>query len=536
MHTVKTAPGRRLRESPLDQLRQVDRERLQGKRILAVDDFGPDLDLVHDKLSPLEQELDCQVVYFQDSEAALAYAIEQAQAGTPFDIFSLDCAMVEHNPDGTVKKGINGDKFLKEYAKAASAEGFDVPPVVYHSGSHARGLQAWAYSEFERMRRQDERTADDAVDELIGGNPTTLVTKDTPPVELLDAMSQMLRVHERTDNTNYAAYLASDDFQIATLESDHTTENIAKMARIGHLYHKRLQRLIGDLAEKCPWFLETRYGPKFQRREEELGKDNYRFENLVGDSIPAQANRHQLPGILHGLGVTIDLVRLQAENDFGGDDFPPDVDKSVPVDLIMEFRGDHREFAGAMRYLHESRLNPTSDEQNLSKPVKDLFKHIGDNSGLFSLPEEPVIVTGPSGTLLYLVEQPLLNAEKFTDSEDREVNVSLSRTRLGDVAPQNVTNFFHGLGLSDDDDVAVMLVEDNGCGIPPELLEPQDDLGGLPEIFRYGTTTGGTGIGLGLLGEHIREFNAIPHVESEVGKGTRFYIYFKPTKQKEETK
>ena len=65
----------------------------------------------------------------------------------------------------------------------------------------------------------------------------------------------------------------------------------------------------------------------------------------------------------------------------------------------------------------------------------------------------------------------------------------------------------------------LVTVADNGCGIPKEDLERVFDL-----FFSTKTKTGGTGLGLTLTANFLREMGGKITVESEPGEGTTFAI------------
>jgi|GEM_PF-2828982 len=71
----------------------------------------------------------------------------------------------------------------------------------------------------------------------------------------------------------------------------------------------------------------------------------------------------------------------------------------------------------------------------------------------------------------------------------------------------------------------MVLVEDNGIGIPADRMEA---------IFMEGVSGFGTsGWGLHFLNSRITDLDGTYDVESEVGKGTRFYMYFKLSERRE---
>ncbi|MCX7765201.1 MAG: ATP-binding protein [Candidatus Sumerlaeia bacterium] len=83
--------------------------------------------------------------------------------------------------------------------------------------------------------------------------------------------------------------------------------------------------------------------------------------------------------------------------------------------------------------------------------------------------------------------------------------------------------------LDKDKNQLVIIIQDNGCGIPPDLL---------PHIFEpFFTTKGvgeGTGLGLPITKRIINECGGTIECESEVGVGTTFIIRLPIVKERSE--
>jgi signal transduction histidine kinase len=83
------------------------------------------------------------------------------------------------------------------------------------------------------------------------------------------------------------------------------------------------------------------------------------------------------------------------------------------------------------------------------------------------------------------------------------------------------TRFFNVEGFANVAPLVQLSVRDNGPGIPPEIL---------PKVFQpYFTTKGakqGTGLGLNIVQRLIKEAKGALHLQTRVGEGTTFTVYF----------
>jgi two-component system cell cycle sensor histidine kinase/response regulator CckA len=92
------------------------------------------------------------------------------------------------------------------------------------------------------------------------------------------------------------------------------------------------------------------------------------------------------------------------------------------------------------------------------------------------------------------------------------VAVAVERVRLAVPLP-------HALGVAPAGDYVRLRVRDDGCGMRPEVLG---------QIFRpFVTTKGrGTGLGLTIVARVARQCDAAVTVDSTLGRGTTFDLYF----------
>lgn len=114
-------------------------------------------------------------------------------------------------------------------------------------------------------------------------------------------------------------------------------------------------------------------------------------------------------------------------------------------------------------------------------------------------PQKPVWIKGDRDALLQLMLQLVLNAEHAI-REQRE---------SGEIR----------LGCECLDGFAVLTVQDDGCGVPPEMREHIFD-----PFFTTRLTQRGTGLGLSMCYGIVEQHGGEVAVESEVGKGTTFRV------------
>ncbi len=77
-----------------------------------------------------------------------------------------------------------------------------------------------------------------------------------------------------------------------------------------------------------------------------------------------------------------------------------------------------------------------------------------------------------------------------------------------------------------DDNGAMLEVRDDGVGIAPEHLSRLTER--FYRVDRAGRVRGGTGLGLAIVKHVLMRHNSQLRIESEVGKGSRFYCRFRP--------
>jgi signal transduction histidine kinase len=192
--------------------------------------------------------------------------------------------------------------------------------------------------------------------------------------------------------------------------------------------------------------------------------------------------------------------------------------------LHDEFSSSYTEMTRAWEYHRVMSKKPeTSRTAKFDSDIRTFMEYLPDFG--FS---EPVIRTDlGAGTAIfadygdltkYLVLHPLLNAlEAARATEEPYV---LIRTRVKDISelPEPQRDYFSQTNPKLQQ-VGEVLISDLGAGIPLDIQ---------PRIFDEGFTTKGRGGGHGLAFVHqrIKDVGGACRLESVVGEGTDFYLYF----------
>ncbi|HAV65408.1 MAG TPA: hypothetical protein DCY13_23910, partial [Verrucomicrobiales bacterium] len=103
----------------------------------------------------------------------------------------------------------------------------------------------------------------------------------------------------------------------------------------------------------------------------------------------------------------------------------------------------------------------------------------------------------------------------------REIFTNLFQNAREAVAEVGDSGHIKVVARQDPDDAVVVVVEDNGPGIPSDKLE---------QVFEayYTTRAKGTGLGLAIARNNIELYGGSVKAESELGKGARFILRFPP--------
>lgn len=161
-------------------------------------------------------------------------------------------------------------------------------------------------------------------------------------------------------------------------------------------------------------------------------------------------------------------------------------------------------------------LRPESKAFDLGNLVRELEpivrKLIGDAAELIlAVPDEPAIIVADKRRVEQAIVNLVINARDAAGDSGR-ISIGVELVNLD--APTH-----HSFGTAPVGRFVVLQVSDNGVGI---------DAANLPRVFEpfFTTKERGTGLGLAIVGCVMRQFGAAVTLDSEVGIGSTFKLYF----------
>ncbi len=213
---------------------------------------------------------------------------------------------------------------------------------------------------------------------------------------------------------------------------------------------------------------------------------------------------HDFNNILGIITPNVDLIRMSAQND-------KDVIKRVSI--IDEAAGRAADLTRQLLMFSKNqdmKLEPMSLKQMISRLVGMLRQTLGKDVEIKAeLDSEVPVINADETRITQVIINLALNArDAMPDGGTLTVGVS-----SGDDIPESQE-------IADSEYVC-LYVKDNGCGIPKENISKIFD-----PFFTTKSVGNGTGLGLSVVYGIIKSHNGYIRVESEVGKGTAFYIYF----------
>lgn len=509
--------------SPLDSISEPLKRLHTGKRILVIDDFEPTLRDVQSDLRRFFPESMGNAIDVESDPLKVVARMQAAkQAGRPYDAIVLDLRM----------PGMNGDELLRDISKAGL-----LCPVVIHSASHAKAIQCQLLPKIDELRTEEveKRVVElGRLDALLAdvktprelrdltrtlartsdGVPARFVLKYGPgysPGLLSRSLEAVLATGEETDWEKFQEAVAK--FKPVLLDVGDKTEYIEELSEMAKFLGKKTGELMRKVKAEVPGITRTKAWKNFTTAYDEISSSEFSTEKLAEekDDLGA-ARRHNLPSVFGWVG---DKARALVGPRSGKMIYP--LFKGKP-ELAREILSFH---AMAGKLANMAHMPRCLKEKTTAVDLHFFLDHVDGLSQCDrNITEEKIFIKSPGRLGELVIEQPVLNAlQAVSGIEGGKVEVVLDKRKVSELDVKS-REYFTGLGLKNDDYVAEVSVNDNGQGIPPENLE---------RIFESGFTTrkGGTGFGLYFLKRYIGKLDGTCNVESKVGEGTKFHMYFK---------
>ncbi|MDD5111103.1 MAG: ATP-binding protein [Candidatus Altiarchaeota archaeon] len=509
--------------SPLEFVSEPLKRLHTGKRILIIDDFEPTAKDVQSDLTRFFPASMGNAIEIESNPLnAVARMKVTKQAGRPYDAIILDLRM----------PGKNGDELLRDISKADL-----LCPVVIHSASHAKAIQCQLLPKIDELRTDEveKRIAElGRLDAMLSdvktpqglkdlaktlarksdGVPARFVLKYGPgysPELLSRSLEAVMVTGGETDWTGFQQAVAK--FKPVLFDAGDRTEYIEELSEMTKFLAKKTRGLRRKVVAEVPDVMKTEAWRDFNKAFMEITSGNYSTEKLAEDKDDlGAARRHNLAGLFGWVGDTAKALTRSPDREGINPVFDG---RSDLVKEIFSFKEMANKLAH-MLYMPRCLKGEThvTDLHFFLECTRDFSRC--DHR----LSEEKLMIKSPEMLGQHVIEQPIMNALQAVKGRDGgKVEVVLDKRRVSELDYKS-QQYFEKLGLKRDDYVAEVSVNDNGPGIAPENLE---------RMFESGFTTrrGGTGFGLYFLKRYIGKLDGTCNVESEVGKGTRFHMYFR---------
>ncbi|MBM3308791.1 MAG: sensor histidine kinase, partial [Candidatus Altiarchaeales archaeon] len=372
----------------------------------------------------------------------------------------------------------------------------------------------------------------------LGGVPVTYKKKFEGAGFLRDLVLAVDAVHLAGQHGMDGMKDFLEKFRPRVVESNLNLESIARIAELKKVLAKRWLEYRRIFVEKFPGFQESWVCKHVDPCIKGLSEPKYSFRHMAQEGDLGSNARHDVYGYINIICQNIDPNHVVKCNNQA-----PEA-RRVPAAILSnpEFMkllaGMSREFSSMHNMVNLLRLASKKMERDvfdLSQRMKNVTEYPETEAASVKLELCPNLwVEGDILTTL-LLRQPFTNAAKSVrDSPKKEVVVSTQKIKLGELKEGMETvhhrkeayEYLKSLRLGDEDIVYRMQVRDTGVGIPPE---------NMARIFEDGFSTFGTiGFGLWFLDQRIGNYKGTYDVESKVGVGTTFNLYFKPSKPPKE--
>lgn len=213
---------------------------------------------------------------------------------------------------------------------------------------------------------------------------------------------------------------------------------------------------------------------------------------------------HDFNNILGIITPNLDLIRMSANND-------KDILKRVSI--IGEATGRAADLTRQLLMFsrnQDMKLEPVDLKEIVTRLSNMLKRTMGNNIEIQTeFDSDEIVINADETRITQVIINLALNArDAMPDGGVLTIGASSTREKYP-AQEKSQKNYF------------CLFIKDNGCGIPDENLSKIFD-----PFFTTKGVGNGTGLGLSVVYGIIKSHNGYIRVESEVGKGTAFYMYF----------
>ena len=275
-----------------------------------------------------------------------------------------------------------------------------------------------------------------------------------------------------------------------------------EIGELAHSFNAMSNQLKAEHSENIAWTrtLEQRVDQK-TRELKRAHEHALHTEKMASIGKMAAVLAHEINNPLSGILTYAKLLRKWTDTEDGGTSRRKDIRESLDL-IATESRrcGDLVKNLLAFSRTTPINLQPTDLNQVIDRALR-LIQHQLDLAGIHVQPE-------------LAPDLPLVTCD---GAQIEQVLLALMMNAL-DAMPQG-GNLWVTTTLSREEGAVRIVVRDDGCGIPPEIL---------PRLFEPFLTTKetgrGVGLGLAISRSILERHNGSIEVQSEVGRGTTFTV------------
>lgn len=481
-----------------------------NKKIIIVDDLHLSANTLRERLEKyFTKENGCLIEIETSPELALRKIKAAKDSGHPYDVLVTDLFMQTFEGDKAV--GINGDEMLRQLAN----EKYFLPAVIY-SGSWSNGIEVNFSDQLDQIKTELELQLIMGEKTVQPGIPIIHIAKNG--ITDTDSFFQKSLMYLGQQKDDEKLELISEYVKDFKPDLHETTLNSFFLCRVVEgmgLFIQKTEEAI-DAVNHLPtgdlegWRL-TNHERQKQILAKYLGiikKSKSSFSALSSLSI-AEIRKQ-----LHDFAGLASCITGPVE---GFADIDPRVKKHYEdlmdiYNLIKAYMRSSKQSEKKVCDLGDL-VNRVLFKCKAGNKKLILSSNMNENLNKINIHSVPELV-------MEFLEHPISNALKAVRAKDDGiVNVSLKQVTLSDLPSECQQKFSNDINSK----IAEVLIEDNGCGINPERLGRINSKKAISGDSTFGTL----GWGMDYMQENIDLLGGAYYVESEVGKGTKFRLFFK---------